>query len=194
MPSMRIRKVRKLLELAACAIIPLAVLGRTSSAQTDSAPPADSLPQIRFAVMDDYVRDVLAADWDAHSKDRTLLERGYCLGYQLDFWAGELAYRVTQISYPDPDSTQAGPSGIRFSCDGKFPGHLAELHVHPASSCLGPDGPCFKGGVYAWQCKESDQDARWLAWIGQPFSMIQCSREGVIYFLPAATPAKASIP
>jgi hypothetical protein len=186
MPSVRIRQVKAVLQVAFFSIIALAAFGGSSSAQTDSAPPADSLPRIRFAVMDDYVRDVLAADWDAHSRDHALLERGYCLGYQLDFWAGELAYRVTQISYPDPDSTRAGPSGIRFSCAGKFPGHLAELHVHPASSCLGPDGPCFKGGVYAWQCKESDQDARWLAWIGQPFSMIQCSREGVIYFLPPA--------
>jgi hypothetical protein len=186
MQSLRIRKVRRFLELAACAIIPLAVLTNRSSAQTDSAPPvADSLPRVRFVVMDDYVRDVLSADWDLHAKDRMLLERGYCLGYQLDFWAGELAYRVTQISYPHADSTEAGPSGIRFSCAGMFAGHLAELHVHPASSCLGPDGPCFHGGVYAWQCKESDQDSRWLESIGQPFSMIQCSREGVIYFLKA---------
>jgi hypothetical protein len=137
--------------------------------------------------MDDYVRDVLAADWDAHSKDHKLLERGYCLGYQLDFWAGELAYRITQIS--SPDSVAAESSSIRFSCVGKFPGHLAELHVHPASSCLGPDGPCFPRGPYAWQCKESDQDTRWLDWSGQPFSMIQCSREATIYWLPTTAVA-----
>jgi hypothetical protein len=182
MSALRIRQLRRVIQIAAFSIVVIPLLAGTARAQA-----ADSLPHIRFVVMDDYVRATLAADWDAHSKDALLVERGYCLGYQLDFWAGELAYRVTQISPPEPDSvSEAGPSQIGFSCQGKFPGHLAELHVHPASSCLGPDGPCFRGGPYAWQCKESDQDMAWLNWIHQQFSMIQCSREGVIYFLPAS--------
>lgn len=44
----------------------------------------------RFAIMDDYVRQMLIDDWDLHSKDSVILERGYCLQYQLDFWGGRL--------------------------------------------------------------------------------------------------------
>lgn len=179
MRALRKSHIKTFLRFAIFSVVALPVLRSTALTQ---APPTDSLPHIRFVVMDDYVRDGLSKDWDAHVKDSVLLERGYCLGYQLDFWAGEIAYRVTQISAPD--SVSAGSSSIRFSCEGKFPGRLAELHVHPATSCLSSDGPCFRGGPYAWQCKESDQDARWLAGKGQPFSMIQCSREGVVYFLP----------
>ena len=178
MRVLRQSQIRAFLKIAFFSIIALPVFHDAARAQ-DS--PTDSLPRIRFVVLDDYVRDILARDWDAHSRDTVLLERGYCLGYQLDFWAGEIAYRVTQISAAD--SVSADSSSISFSCTGKFTGHLAELHVHPPTSCLGAYGPCFRGGPYAFQCKESDQDLRWLAGKRQPFAMIQCSREAVIYFL-----------
>lgn len=168
--------LRSLARIAAFAIA-LAPVFRTAAAQ-------DSLPKIRFVVMDDYVRDVLSADWDAHRVDHPLLERAYCLGYQLDFWAQELAYRVTQIEKPEPDSIRfATNSSISFTCNGKFPGHLAELHVHPAESCLSSSGPCFPSGPYAWQCLASDADVRHLAYVAQPFHMIQCTREGVVYIV-----------
>jgi hypothetical protein len=137
---------------------------------------------IRYVVMDDYIRDILARDWDAHAADWPQYERGYCLGYQLDFYAGEVAYRVTQIAAPD--SVKASVGGISFSCTGKFSGHLAEMHTHPPTSCASIHGPCFKGGAYAYQCEPSDQDRRWLNTTPFPFSMIQCSREATISWMP----------
>lgn len=145
----------------------------------------------RFAIMDDYVRQILIADWDLHAKDTVLLERGYCLQYQLDFWASEIAYRVTQISRPDT-VTEVGSSYIAFSCP-KGAGR-AELHIHPPNSCLGPEGPCFPGGVYAYQCLASDADTRWLNRSGEPFGMIQCSREAVIAFWPTPKAAAEPLP
>lgn len=138
----------------------------------------------RFAIMDDYVRQILIEDWDLHAKDSIPLERGYCLQYQLDFWAQEIAYRVTQITAATP--TDVGSSYIAFKCPAGP--NRAELHVHPATSCLGEDGPCFRGGPYAYQCLESDADTRWLNHSGELFSMIQCSREAVITFWPKALP------
>lgn len=142
----------------------------------------DTLPRPRFVVMDDYIRDSLAADWDRHAGDRVILERGYCLGYQLDLWANELSYRVTQISMPD-SAFGAGPSGISFTCIGKYPGHLAELHVHPPQTCMTMTGQCWTSGPYAWQCLPSDQDQLHVDWIGQQFGMVQCSREGIVFYL-----------
>ena len=143
----------------------------------------DKHESIRFVTMDDYIREQLARDWDAHAADWPQLERAYCLGWQYDFFADGLSYRVTQIT--EPDSVKASVSGIVFSCEGKFPGHMAELHIHPATSCLTQYGPCFKGGIYAYQCLPSDQDRRWLDnRDDQPFSMIQCSREATVFFLP----------
>jgi len=140
-------------------------------------------PRIRYVTMDDYIREILEKDWDAHINDAFILERGYCLGYQLDFYAGEVAYRVTQIA--PPDSVDATVGGINFSCKGKFPGHLAEMHTHPPTSCASILGPCFRGGAYSYQCEPSDQDRRWLDRQDYPFSIIQCSREATIYWMPS---------
>jgi hypothetical protein len=142
----------------------------------------EPMPKIRFVIMDDYIRAILIRDWDAHANDTNILERGHCLGYQIDFFAGEPAYRVTEIS--EPDSVVATVASIGFSCKGRYPGHMAEMHSHPPTSCEGPRGPCFKGGAYAYQCAPSDQDIRWLNGTGDPFSIIQCSREATIFWFP----------
>lgn len=141
---------------------------------------------IRFAILDDYIRDQLAADWDLHKGDQPKMERAYCLGWQYDIWAGEIAYRVTQIT--SPDSVHAGPTGIRFSCFGKFPGHMAELHIHPSQTCLGNGPPCWDGGPYAFQCLASDNDRLGITNAHYPFGMVQCSREGVVAYFPFVTP------
>lgn len=147
---------------------------------------ASAQQPVRFVVMDDYIRDQLAADWDLHKNDPVILERGYCLGWQYDVWAGEVAYRVTQIS--SPAKVDASPIAIGFDCTGKYPGHLAELHVHPNQTCI-RFGPCFANGPYAWQCQPSDRDKEWLQGKGEPFSMVQCSREATVYWLPLAVGA-----
>lgn len=134
----------------------------------------------RFAIMDDWVREYLSAEWDVHAQDSVILERGYCLTYQLDFWAGELAYRVTQIS--KGDSVEADANGISFTCPkGK---NKASLHVHPPQTCESDTGPCWNGGSYSFQCFASEQDQRVLAWLKQPFGMVQCDRSAVIGYFP----------
>jgi hypothetical protein len=153
---------RKLFALVCVSVFlcsPVQLVPREAAAQSQ---PADTT-QIRFVILDDYVRDFLASDWDLHAKDPIILERGYCLGWQLDFWAGEMTYRVTQISRPD--SVDAKPSSISFSCTGRYPGHLAQLHVHPPQTCATRKGPCWNGGPYAYQCQPSDQDQAWLTWL-----------------------------
>lgn len=166
----------------------LALFLCTTAACAVKAPAQETKP--RFAIMDDYVRQILIDDWDLHAKDTIILERGYCLQYQLDFWGQEIAYRVTQIARAKV--VESGPGYIAFECP-KGP-NRAELHVHPATSCLGRNGPCFPGGVYAYQCIESDTDSRNLSYKGQAFGMIQCSREAVIAFWPKFRAESAPLP
>lgn len=141
----------------------------------------------RYAIMDDYVRQLLIDDWDLHAKDSVLLERGYCLQYQLDFWASEIVYRVTQIERAEAHS--AGPNGVMFRCP-EGP-KRATLHIHTANSCLG-DEQCFPGGPYAYQCLASPTDYQSLDWSGNAFAMVQCSREAIVSYWP--TGAKPPLP
>jgi hypothetical protein len=131
----------------------------------------------RFVVVDDYIRDFIAADWDAHEHDAIPLERAYCLRWQLDEFAGEFAYRVTQISLPD--SIHATPSSISFSCP-KGP-NTATAHAHPSTTCVS-DTECIRGGSYARQCFASDQDYRFLTYTGEPFGLVVCDRFALVPF------------
>jgi len=132
----------------------------------------------RFVIVDDYIRDFIAADWDAHANDAIPLERAYCLRWQLDEFAGEWAYRVTQVSMPD--SVHAGVSSISFACP-KGP-NTATAHVHPNSSCLS-ETDCIPGSSYAHQCFASDQDYRFLEWKEEPFGLVVCDRYALVPFL-----------
>jgi hypothetical protein len=145
---------------------------RPTRANTDTVKP-------RFVIMDDYIREMLAVDWDKHQKDSPKLERGYCLRWQYDIWAGEIAYRITQITEPD-SVLMVGTSSIDFKCRA-YP-NLAEIHVHPATTCI--NGYCWDEGPYARQCAPSDADRRYLVWAGQPLGMVQCSREGSVFYFP----------
>ena len=144
---------------------------------------SDSLPRVRFVIMDDYIRQKLASDWDRHLNDHPIKERAYCLRYQLDIWAGEVSYRVTQLA--DADTViEADRTGIQFKCN---PGvNVAELHVHPDQTCLTDDGPCWPGGPYSHQCIPSDADVRRLEHYGYKFSMVQCARDAEIFYWPGA--------
>jgi hypothetical protein len=145
-------------------------------------------PAITFIVMDDYVRDYLAAEWDLHAHDNPKLERGYCLGWQLDNVGGQLVYRITQVS---PATNQvATPESIDFTCKDRY-AQLSELHVHPWQTCArtkAGDVYCFSGGSFAAQCKESPDDRRYLSHTSQPFHMVQCGRDGIIWYFREAPP------
>jgi hypothetical protein len=158
-------------------LLALALLATPVASHCQVAPPVDS---VQYAIMDDYVREYLIADWDKHAKDPIILERAYCLKYQLDFWADGLAFRVTQI---EPATVfVATNASIEYSCP---PGpNRAELHVHPPQTCAGPDGPCWAGGPYAYQCLASGGDKQTLVHYKEKFGMIQCSREAVVTFWP----------
>jgi hypothetical protein len=135
----------------------------------------------RFVIMDDYIRAQLAADWDAHSKDHIKLERAYCLRYQYDVWAGEVAYRVTQISKPD-SVTDADPSSILFYCPA---GTQAEIHIHPQQTCVEKKDEsyvCWDGGPYANQCLPSEADRYRVTWLKEEFGMVQCGRESTVFY------------
>lgn len=146
-----------------------------------SVPPKAAAQSPRFAVLDDYVRERLAADWrTAQQGERVQVERAYCLRWQLDIWAGEPAYRVTQIDTAVVD--EATPGTIAFHCP-RGP-NTAQLHVHPNHTCVTLHGPCWKDGPYAWQCMPSDQDQYWLDQNGDEFSLVQCDEHATVAFFP----------
>ena len=148
-------------------------------------PPQARAQTPRFVVLDDYVRERLAADWRAAQGANAAVqhERAYCLGYQLDFWGGELSYRVTQLE-PAKERFSTVHS-IAFECP-KGEGR-AELHVHPPTTCAGEDGPCWLGGPYGYQCLASDQDYRYLALIGEPWGLVQCDEHAIVTFFAPRT-------
>lgn len=139
----------------------------------------------RLVIMDDYIRAILIKDWDAHLHDKIKLERAYCLRWQYDIWAGEKAYRVTQIFAPD--SVDADEHSIYFVCPKDA--DIAELHVHPQQTCVEDriTGAldCWDGGPYAWQCLPSDDDRERTKWLDHPFDYVQCTREGVVFYFAA---------
>ncbi|MGN6206001.1 MAG: hypothetical protein ACTHNC_13930 [Humibacter sp.] len=159
---------------SAMAVMALAILFAQSM-----VPVAHTHP--RFVVWDDYIRDKLAHDWDAHETDGIALERAYCVRWQMDIFAGEWAYRITQIEAPDTVRF-ATPSSVSFTCR---PGvNVATVHVHPFSTCLsGTD--CVRGGPYGGQCFPSDQDREFIKWRGDPFGVVQCARDGLVPYWPA---------
>lgn len=141
----------------------------------------DSTPRPRFVIMDDYIREFLAEEWDAYAQKPALnkLERGYCLRWQYDIWAGEIAYRVTQISQPDT-VIEATNNGIMFRCKSGKPN--AAIHIHPETTCI--DGYCWNEGPYARQCAPSDSDRNNLIWKGHEFGMVQCARDASVFYFP----------
>jgi hypothetical protein len=138
--------------------------------------------KVRFAIMDDHVRDTLIAAWDKMTKsDTTLLEYGFCLKWQYDIWAGEKAYRATQISRPT--NMVSNWIGTSYTCPKGD--RVAEVHIHPPQTCADEEGTdCWRGGPYAYQCLPSDQDQRYLLYSGQAFGFVQCSREGIVAYFP----------
>lgn len=139
---------------------------------------SDTVYRPRFVVVDDYIRDELAADWDAHANDPIKMERAYCLGWQYDIWASEVAYRVTQIM--PATKIKASVDEIYFECPKGT--RVAEIHIHPNQTCV--DGVCWDGGPYSHQCLPSDADRAYLNWAKQPFGMVQCSRDATVFYFP----------
>lgn len=171
-----------LLLLAPCVV-------HAQKAPTPELPSLDTIAKIfglkpRFVVLDDYVRDKLSAEWDKHAHEQVKLERAFCLGWQYDIWAGEVAYRVTQIS--DADSVEATVNSVRFVCPQGD--RIAEVHIHPDQTCIESRTTgilnCWDGGPYAHQCLPSDADRRYLSWVKQPFGIVQCTREGTVFYFP----------
>jgi hypothetical protein len=159
---------------------------------------ASSRPQPARAqhivVFDDHVRALLNAEWDAHAKDPYQSERAYCVRYQLDTFADEFAYRVTDIDRAIV--LQADQNRISFDCP-IHSAYMALLHVHPPATCA-PNGECVLGGAYAYQCFSSPQDDYTLLATHHKFGLIQCDRNAVISFwpdniLPDGKPARSAV-
>lgn len=87
------------------ALVLVFVLARVTLSGLPQEPHAASVQRPRFVVLDDYIREALAQEWERHAKDSPIMERIYCVKYQRDYWAGESAYRVPRSSppgYPKP--------------------------------------------------------------------------------------------
>lgn len=175
MSQLRIRKVRKLLELAACAIIPLAVFANRSSAQTSP----------HLVQFDNWVREYLTAEWDAHAADSVKYERGYCLTFQRDYVWDEIGFRVTKVERAKVvDSTSYS---LTLDC----PKGTAIMHVHPAQTIY-VDGTREELGPDSYQCFPSGQDVRSLTASGDVFAVVQCDRRALIVYWPV--PSSPAMP
>jgi len=164
---MRIRQVRAVLQVAFFSIIAFAVFANQSSAQS---PP-------HLVQFDNWVRDYLAAEWDAHAPDSVKYERAYCLTFQRDYVWGMAGYRVTKVDRAKViDSTE---TAIYFEC----PRGAASLHIHPAQTSY-PDGTREDLGPDSYECFPSGQDERVLTASGDIFAVVQCDRRALIVYWP----------
>jgi hypothetical protein len=174
-------------------LLALSCFASAASAQSNStaAQPTDDTVATRriglkprFVVLDDYIRDFLAKEWDKHLNDPIKLERAFCLRWQYDVWAGEPAYRVTQIS--NADSADATPNSISFVCP--TGNDVAEIHIHPNQTCIEDRLDilqCWDGGPYSHQCLPSDADRAYVTYVHQEFGMVQCSRDATVFYFAA---------
>ena len=129
----------------------------------------------RFVVVDSVVRAQLAAVWDATNAAQS--ERGYCVGYTLGHQWGVPVYRVWAI---EPAKVVASSQyGILSECPDAH--GIAFLHTHPPVTCT---DSCRIGGVDAYECFPSELDQASLDESKEPFGLIQCSREAIVFFFP----------
>ena len=136
----------------------------------------------RVVVLDEHVRNVLAADWDGHAGDPVILERAYCVTFRRDVWyTPDWVWRVTEIQPADSVEGQTPHSIRSFYCSPAE--NVTTLHLHPAQTCLS-DTDCVNGGALAWQCMPSDVDRASLRRSGKPFALILCDRNAVVSYEP----------
>lgn len=163
----------------ALALVLVFLLARVTLTDLPAPPSASSVtPRPRFVVLDDYIRDALAAEWERHAKDSPILERIYCVKYQRDYWAGEPAYRVTQIMAGD--SAWGAPTHSYIVCPKGFGN--AVIHTHPPTTC--DPGGCYPNGPYSYQCLPSDDDIGFVRWRGDEFGLVQCDTRAVVTYWP----------
>ena len=127
---------------------------------------------------DNWVREYLAAEWDAHASDSVKFERGYCLTFQRDYVWGLPGYRVTKVDRAKViDSTAYS---IYFEC----PKGTESLHIHPAQTSY-PDGSSEEMGPDSFECFPSGQDERALLASLDVFAVVQCDRRALIVYWPS---------
>ena len=166
--------------MQALALVLVFVLGRIALA------PESPVQQPRYLILDQHVRNVLAADWDAHAKDTAEVERAYCITFQQDVWiTAEWVWRVTEIS-PATDLEDVTPHSVTFRCPFDQP-NVTGLHVHPFASCIS-DTDCVKGGSLSAQCFPSPTDRQSLVALHKPFIVIQCGRDAWVPVYPGESP------
>lgn len=161
----------------AVALVLVFVLARVTLTPLPSEP-APSVQRPRFVVLDDYIREALAKDWERHATDTPILERIYCVRYQRDYWAGESAYRVTELVAGD--SVRNEPTRSYIACPRGFGN--AVLHTHPPQTC--DQTQCYPSGPYSYQCLPSDDDRAFLLWRGDEFGLVQCDTRAVVSYFP----------
>lgn len=139
-------------------------------------------PHQRYVILDQHVKNVLAADWDAHANDPAEVERAYCITFQQDVWiSAEWVWRVTEIA-PATDLTDVTPHSVTFRCPFDQP-NVTSAHLHPLASCIS-DTDCVKGGSLSGQCFASDTDRESLRRLGKPFALVICDRNTAIAYYP----------
>lgn len=130
-----------------------------------------------YVVVDDAVRELLAATWDDVHADQH--ERAYCLAYVVDSAWGQTVYRVWAAS--PAIVVESHPTSITSRCP-RGPA-IALLHTHPPATCSDP-ADCRLGGVNAYECFPSVIDELTLLQSREPFNLVQCDRHALVPYWP----------
>lgn len=138
---------------------------------------------VRYGVMDDSARTMLAAAW---SDDSAQSERAYCVRrarivmHRVSDTAVDSIFRVLEVR--PAHVVHASPNHVEFECKPGTP----ELHTHTPATCVG-DAPewCEHGGPDAYSCQPSRDDYVELIRRGDPFGIVQCDRRAFRFYYPS---------
>jgi hypothetical protein len=146
------------------------------------APPTHA-QTLRFGVISDSVRAMLAAAW---SDDSAQVERAYCVrrarivARPVSPTAVDSVFHVLAVVPAHVRS--ADPNNVTFECARGTP----ELHTHTPATCIGADTRwCTSGGPDAYSCQPSRADYVKLIDRGDQFAVIQCDRHAFRFYYPS---------
>lgn len=141
---------------------------------------------LRFGVISDSVRAMLAAAW---RDDPRQVERAYCVRRAriverpVSPTAVDSVFHVLAVVPARVSS--ADPNNVEFVCARGTP----ELHTHAPATCIGTDtSTCRPGGPDAYSCQPSRSDYVKLLDRGDQFAVIQCDRHAFRFYFPSDYP------
>ena len=155
-------------------------------------PAAGQSQTVRFGVVADSVRAMLASAW---SEDPAQVERAYCVrrarisARRISDSATDSIIRV--LAVVPAVVRRAGVNSADFECAPGTP----EIHTHAPATCVSDDPHwCVPEGPEAYSCQPSRGDYEKLIGRGDAYAVLQCDRHAFRFYYPSEFVIAGSAP